>query len=129
MDRAIYRRVLKLALPALVSNILFSFQIIADTIMLGRYHPADISLSAVGLGFVMYHMFFPLTMGLVTGTIAMIARRWGEKDYAEAGRVATDSVITLAALSIPITLFGIFVAPHAIYYLGARGAVITEGTR
>ena len=129
MDKAIYRRVMTLALPALVSNILFTFQIIADTIMLGRYPPADISLSAVGLGFVLYHMFFPLTMGLVTGTIAMIARRWGERDYDEARRVATDSVITIALLSIPIALFGIFIGPHAIYYLGARGAVITEGTR
>ncbi|MBN1763575.1 MAG: MATE family efflux transporter [Methanomicrobia archaeon] len=129
MDRAIYKRVMTLALPALVSNILMTFQIIADTIMLGRYPPADISLSAVGLGFTLYHMFFPLTMGLVTGTIAIIARRWGESDYAEAQRVATDSVITLILISIPITLFGIFAGPSAIYYLGARGAVITEGTR
>ncbi|NVM23836.1 MAG: MATE family efflux transporter [Desulfobacterales bacterium] len=129
MDKVVYRRVMTLAFPVLVSNILFTFQIIADTIMLGRYPPADISLSAVGLGFVLYHMFFPLTMGLVTGTIAIIARRWGEEDYDEAGRVATDSVITLALLSIPIALFGIFVGPHAIYYLGARGMVITEGTK
>jgi putative MATE family efflux protein len=129
MDRAIYKRVMTLALPALVSNILMTFQIIADTIMLGRYPPADVSLSAVGLGFTLYHMFFPLTMGLVTGTIAIIARRWGESDYAEAQRVATDSVITLILISIPITLFGVFAGPSAIYYLGARGAVITEGTR
>ncbi len=129
MDKAVYRRVITLALPALVSNILMTFQIIADTIMLGRYPPADVSLSAVGLGFTLYHMFFPLTMGLVTGTIAIIARRWGEEDYAEAGRVATDSVITLVLFSIPIALFGVFIGPHAIYYLGARGMVITEGTK
>ena len=95
MDRAVYRRVMTLAFPALISNILLTFQIIADTLMLGRYPPADISLSAVGLGFVLYHMFFPLTMGLVTGTIAIIARRWGEENYDEARKVATDSVLTL----------------------------------
>ncbi len=129
MDRAVYKRVMNLAFPALVSNILMTFQIIADTIMLGRYPPADVSLSAVGLGFTLYHLFFPVTMGLVTGTIAIIARRWGEQNYAEAGKVATDSVITLALISIPIALFGVFVGPHAIYYFGARGMVITEGTK
>jgi putative MATE family efflux protein len=129
MDRVVYRRVMNLALPTLVSNILMTFQIIADTIMLGRYPPADVSLSAVGLGFTLYHLFFPLTMGLVTGTIAIIARRWGEENYEEAGKVATDSVITLAMISIPIALFGVFVGPHAIYYFGARGAVITAGTK
>jgi putative MATE family efflux protein len=129
MDRAIYRRVMQLALPAIVSNLLITFQIIADTIMLGRYPPADVSLSAVGLGFALYYLFFPLTMGLTTGTIAIIARRWGEGDYEEAKRVATDSIITLVAISLPIALFGLFIGPHAIYYLGARGAVVTEGTR
>ena len=129
MDRAIYRRVLELAFPAIISNLLITFQIIADTVMLGRYPPADVSLSAVGVGFALYYLFFPLTMGLTTGSIAIIARRWGERNYEETRRVATDSVITLVLISIPIALFGIFVGPQAIYYLGARGAVVTEGTK
>ncbi|MGC9444542.1 MAG: MATE family efflux transporter [Candidatus Methanospirareceae archaeon] len=129
MDRAIYKRVMALAYPAIISNLLFTSQIIADTVMLGRYPPADVSLSAVGVVFAFYHMFFPLTMGLVTGSIAIIARRWGERDYTEAQLVATDTMITLILISIPIALFGLLVGPHVIYYLGARGAVITEGTR
>lgn len=129
MDKAVYRQVMTLAFPVLVSNILMTFQIFADTIMLSRYPPADVSLSAVGLGFVLYHMFFPLTMGLVTGTIAIIARRWGEKNYDEAGKVATDSMITLVLISIPIALFGVFIAPHLTYYLGARDMVITESAK
>jgi putative MATE family efflux protein len=129
MDRAIYKRVMELAYPAIISNLLFTFQIIADTIMLGRYPPADVSLSAVGVVFALYHMFFPLTMGLVTGSIAIIARRWGERDYDEAQRVATDTMITLIIISVPIALFGLLIGPHVIYYLGARGAVIAEGTR
>ncbi|MHC1610689.1 MAG: MATE family efflux transporter [Candidatus Methanospirareceae archaeon] len=129
MDRAVYRLVIRLASPVLVSNILMTFQTITDTIMLGRYPPADVSLSAVGLGFLLYHMFFPLTTGLVTGTIAIVARRWGEGNYDEVGKVATDSVITLILISIPIALFGVFIAPHLTYYLGARGGVITEAAR
>ncbi len=129
MDKAIYKRVTALAYPAIISNLLFTFQIIADTIMLGRYPPADVSLSAVGVVFALYHMFFPLTMGLVTGSIAIIARRWGERDYDEAQLVATDTMITLTLISVPIALFGILIGPHVIYSLGARGAVITEGTR
>jgi putative MATE family efflux protein len=129
MEKAVYLRVMNLALPAIISYILLTFQTIADTIMLGWYPPADVSLSAVGLGFTLYYMFFPLTMGLVAGTIAIIARRWGEGNQDEARKVATDSVITLAVISIPIALFGIFIGPHVIYYLGARGMVITEGAK
>jgi len=129
MDRKIYQKIVKLAVPAIISNLLATFQIIADTIMLGRYPPADISLSALGVGSILLFMFFPVIMGLIMGTVAIIARRWGEKRYSEAKKVATDSLITLILISIPITLFGFFLGPHIIYYLGARGEVITEGSK
>jgi putative MATE family efflux protein len=74
-------------------------------------------------------MFFPVIMGLIMGSVAIIARRWGEKKYDEAKKVATDSLITLILISIPISLFGFFFGPHLIYYFGARGDVITEGSK
>jgi putative MATE family efflux protein len=129
MHRAITKKVVILAVPAIISTLLLTLQMIVDTIMLGRYPPADISLSALGIGSVLYHLFFPIVMGLSTGTIAIISRRWGEKRPKEAQRVATDLVSTFILISIPITLFGFFVGPYLIYYLGARGMVITETTK
>ena len=129
MDKKITKKILRLAIPAIISNLLATSQIIADTIMLGRYPPADISLSALGVGSILLFMFFPIIMGLIMGSVAIIARRWGEKKYREARRVATDSLITLNLIAIPITLFGFFIGPHLIYYLGARGDVITEGSK
>ena len=124
-----YRRVLNLSIPAVISNLLFTFQIIADTVMLGHYRSADVSLTALGLGSLVYFMFFPVVMGLVTGTIAIIARRWGERDFDEAGKIAGDSFITLLTASISIALIGFFVGPHIIHLIGAEGAVLREGTR
>jgi putative MATE family efflux protein len=129
MDRKLYQKIMKLAVPVIISNLLATFQIIADTVMLGRYQPADISLSALGVGSILLFMFFPVIMGLIMGSVAIIARRWGEKKYDEAKKVATDSLITLILISIPISLFGFFFGPHIIYYLGARGDVITEGSK
>lgn len=129
MDRKLLRKVLDLAVPAIIANLLFTFQMIADTVMLGRYPPADVSLTALGLGSILYFMFFPLIMGLITGTIAIISRRWGEKKYKEAECVATESFITLLLISVPISLFGFFIGPKFIGFLGAEGAVITEGTK
>jgi putative MATE family efflux protein len=102
---------------------------IVDTIMLGRYPPADVSLTALGLGSIIYFMFFPVVMGLSIGTIAIISRRWGEKRYKEAQRVASDAVSTLVLISIPIALIGFFIGPYIIVLLGAKGQVITETTK
>lgn len=129
MDREMRKRVLTLALPAIVSTLLLTFQMIVDTIMLGRYPPADVSLTALGLGSIVYFLFFPVVMGLSTGTIAIVSRRWGEKRYKEANRVTTDAFTTLILISIPIALIGFFLGPYLIILLGAKGMVITETSK
>ncbi len=123
------KKVVNLAFPAIISTLLLSLQMIVDTIMLGRYPPPDVSLTALGLGSILSSMSFPLNMGLVIGTTAIIARRWGEKRRDEAKRVASDSFTTLILISLPITLIFFFLGNHIIYILGARGMVITEGTK
>ncbi len=85
--------------------------------MIGRYPPADISLTALGLGTIIFFISFPIVMGLNTGTIAIISRRWGEKNYREACQVASDAMVTLVLISIPITLFGFFFGPYLIEFM------------
>ena len=129
MDKKILKSVINLAIPAIVSTLLLSLQMIVDTIMLGRYPPADVSLAALGVGSILYFMSFPIVMGLVTGSTAIIARRWGENNYDEACRVASDSFSTMILISIPITLIMFFLGTNIIKLLGATGDVIIEGTK
>jgi putative MATE family efflux protein len=129
MDKGFTKKVLFLAIPAIVSTVLLTLQMIVDTVMLGRYPPEEVSLAAHGVGSTLYYIFFPLVMGLSTGIIAIVSRRWGEKKYDQACRVASDALTALLLISIPVTLFGFFGGPYIIYYLGARGAVITECTK
>ena len=49
-QQAMFRKMMALAIPAIISFLLFSFQIIVDTIMLGHYRDPDVSLAALGLG-------------------------------------------------------------------------------
>ena len=58
MDREINRKIIILAVPAIISTLLLTMQMIVDTIMLGRYPPAEVSLSALGLGSTIYYLFF-----------------------------------------------------------------------
>jgi len=127
--KKIYRKVLYLSIPAIISNLLYTSHIIADTVMLGRYGEADISLSALGFGTLLLFMFFPVVSGIGIGTVAIISRRWGEKKYLDARKVATDSMMTMMALSIPISIIGFFLGPLLIGVLGAEGAVLHEGSR
>jgi len=129
MEKPLGKKVIYLAAPVIAANILLTFQMIADTIMLGRYSPAEVSITSVGLGNTLYFLFFPLIMGLGTGSIAIIARRWGEENYDEACKTATDAVSTLLMISVPIAIVGFVFGPDIIVFLGAEDRVVTEGAK
>ncbi len=122
----IRRLVLKLAIPAVISNLLYTFQNIVDTIMIGHYKEPQVSISAVGLGGMTYYLFFPLVMGLTTGGIAVIARRFGEKKYDCARRTMEDLFAVLIVISITISLFAVFYGWTIPYLLGASKDVVAE---
>ena len=118
------RTVLTLAIPAVISNLLYTFQNIVDAMMLGRYGDPAISISAAGIGGMLYFLTFPLVMGITTGGVAVIARRWGERKFKEA-QIAFENLYTLLILiSIPIALFAIFYGWTLPVALGAEEDVV-----
>ena len=125
----IRKRVLQLAMPAVVSNLLYTFQNIVDAIMIGHYKEPEVSISAVGLGGMTYFLFFPLIMGLTTGGVAIIARRWGERNFEDARKTFEDLYTLLILISLPISLFAIFFGWTIPYILGADTIVVNEAYR
>ena len=123
------RTVWRLAIPAVISNILYTFQNIVDTIMLGHYRTPEISLSAVGIGGMLYFLMFPLIMGVTTGGVALIARRWGEKNFEEARRVFNNLYTLLILISLPISFFAIFYGWTLPVALGAEKDVVEQAYR
>ncbi len=123
------RVVLKLAIPAVISNLLYTFQNIVDAMMLGRYGNPAISLSAAGVGGMLYFLTFPLIMGMATGGVAIIARRWGEKNYREARYAFENLYFLLILISIPISLFAIFFGWTLPVAIGANYQVVQASYR
>ncbi|AGB03960.1 putative efflux protein, MATE family [Aciduliprofundum sp. MAR08-339] len=121
------RTVLNLAIPAVISNVLYTFQNIVDAMMLGRYGNPAVTLSSAGIGGMFYFLTFPLVMGITTGGVAIIARRWGEKRYEEARYTFENLYILLILISIPISLFAVLFGWTLPTALGAGPAVV-KGT-
>ena len=76
--------------------------------MLGRYGNPAVSLSAAGIGGMLYFLTFPLIMDLATGEVAIIPRRWGKKNYKGAKFTLENLYVLLILISIPISLFDVF---------------------
>nr|CAA62487.1 unnamed protein product [Pyrococcus sp.]prf//2204238A dinF-like gene [Pyrococcus sp.] len=118
----IRKRLWKLAWPAIAGNISQTLLNLVDTMIVGHVSAVALGCSWVWEGMVSWFMF-PIMMAVSTGTLAVVARRVGERNYDEASRVAEQSMYIAFILGIPVMLFGIFFGDDILRIMGAKGEV------
>ena len=120
------RKMLALAVPSLVENILHTLLGFVDMIFVGQLGPA--ALAGVGLGIQWMFTLQVLFMGLSVGNTALVARAIGAGDARDAFRIAKQSLLLAATLSIGIALIGFFFANEIIRMMGADPNVTEIGS-
>jgi putative MATE family efflux protein len=120
------RKMLALAVPSLVENILHTLLGFVDMIFVGQLGPA--ALAGVGLGIQWMFTLQVLFMGLAVGNTALVARAIGAGDARDAERIAKQSLLLAATLSIGIALIGFFFSNEIIRMMGADPNVTEIGS-
>ena len=88
----------------------------------------DAVVASVGITESLLTLIFAVAMGLSMATIAMVARRIGEKDHAGASVASVQAILIGIAVSIPIGVIGVFFTPQLFHMMGASAEVIEAGT-
>ncbi|RLG33756.1 hypothetical protein DRN97_04245 [Methanosarcinales archaeon] len=103
MINELTKKVLKLAYPVMLGNISLILLNVVDTIMVGRISPQALAATALG-GF--FYFTIAYSIGVIgNGTLAMVARRYGEKKFKDCGKSLDTSIIIALIFGIPIVLF------------------------
>lgn len=93
------RTIVKLAVPAVLENLLGTAVVLTDTLLIGRLHdPA--TLAAIGVSGSYIWIAQGVFMALGIGALAIVARAWGEGNLHEAKRAAGQSISLSMALSV-----------------------------
>jgi putative MATE family efflux protein len=79
--------------------------------------------AAVGVTESLLTIVFTVALGLSMGTTAMVARRIGEKDHEGAARVAEQSILLGALISIPIGIAGALFSKQLFQAMNAEAGV------
>ena len=121
------RKILYLAWPAIVENLLHTMVGIVDTAMVGRLGAA--SLAAVGLGNQISMVGLTVFSALATGSTALVARHIGAGERGKAGDVARQSLILGLFVSGAVMLTFLLFAGGLLGLLFRRseGAVLQMG--
>jgi putative MATE family efflux protein len=87
------------------------------------------AVATVGLTESMLTIVYAVALGLAMGTTAMVARRVGEKNPAEAARTAVQAILVGVIAAVPFAVVGVFFSKHVLALMGGDAWVVDEGYR
>ncbi|MCE2406663.1 MAG: MATE family efflux transporter [Pseudomonadales bacterium] len=97
-----------LAFPSIITNLMFSLVVIAQTKFVGEL--GEQAIAAVGMGQRVFFATQALLMAITAGTTALVARSWGAQNYQEAGRMTMASLALSGIASVASAIPGIVFA-------------------
>ncbi len=125
-NREAYRTELRIAAPSMCEMVFLSLIGMMDTLMvstLGTY-----AISSVGLTnqprMILLAIFFALNVGVT----AVIARRKGEGNQAEARKALRQSMVMVSGIAILIMILSVFVSEPLMKLAGAKADTIGPAT-
>lgn len=111
-NKPISRRVIRLGLPVIASNLSRTFMSLADVAMVGRLGAS--ALAATGMGAMLTWVVLSFGISFRTATQTVTARRLGQKKYDECGTALRNGHILAAIFGIPISLLGYLFADNLV---------------
>lgn len=119
------RKVLAVAWPVVVTNLLQSLALTVDLVMVGALGP--VALAATGVATQVFYVGMVVASGLAAGSTALVARAIGAGDKERADRVAAVSILLALVVSVPLVLVTFFLDAPLLRALGADESVVGPG--
>lgn len=124
---SVSRRLFSLAWPIIGLNVLNVLALAVDTAMVGRLGDSDLALTALGFATQVVFLLLVAMIGLSVGTVAVISRAYGGRDYERVANTLAQSTSLTAMLGIGVGLVGNLIAPLLLSALGASEPVVDVG--
>jgi putative MATE family efflux protein len=105
-----YKKILRVALPAIAGLSTQMVVSLVDTAMVGRIEDATYTLAAMGIGVLATWALISFFSSLATGIHVVVARKYGEGDYISCGITLNNSLIIALLIGGVVAMVGIFFA-------------------
>lgn len=122
---SIRKAVILLAIPMILELSLESVFAVVDMFFVGRLGAH--AIATVGLTESLVTIVYSVAIGLSTAATALVSRRIGEKNPAEAARAGAQSLIISCGLTAVLSIIGMVWAERLLALMGASAEVIREG--
>jgi putative MATE family efflux protein len=115
-DKAFYKTILRLSLPAAFQSLINLLVVMADNLMVTRVDPGGMAFTAVLQSNSITSLVLATLTGLASGSIVLISQYWGKKDILSI-RDVSAAVLVLCMLVAFTAIFLILLFPKQILLL------------
>ncbi|HSI78685.1 MAG TPA: MATE family efflux transporter [Lunatimonas sp.] len=114
-----------LAVPMILEMVMESLFAVVDIFFVGRL--GEHAIATVGLTEAILTIIYSVGVGISMAGTALVARRFGEKDFKRAGTVSFQLLLVGGGTSILMGILGYRFAEEILQLMGAEPAVISSG--
>ncbi len=122
---SLYKLIVKLSLPIMLSNLIQTVYSLTDMYFVSTI--GDDQVAAVGFVWPMIFLYMALGLGVALGARAIISQRIGEGDEAGAIEAAGQTLSFMFIISFGLSMAGIIAVPWILKLMGGTGAIYSEG--
>ncbi len=126
---SVLKKLLVFAFPLCISSLLQSLYHSADVIVVGRFAEDGVrSLAAVGSTTSITNLLLHMFIGISAGVNVLCANRIGSKDEDGVQKLLHTAVPLAVLCGVVLGIFGFFMAPLVLKWMGCPSDVIAEAT-
>jgi putative MATE family efflux protein len=129
VTQSIPRRLWSLSAPVIGINVLAVLMLAVDSMLCGRLPNSDTALAALGYATSVVFLLMVAMLGLMVGTIALVARAYGGGDHERVNHVLVQSTQLTVIVGIVVGVIGAILARPILVVLGASDEVADTGAR
>ena len=124
-EGSIIGSILKMGLPSMVGFGIGNLYSLVDTYWLSRLGPDPVAAITILAPFLW--VMFSANQIVGVGSVAIISRRYGEKDYAQTELAIKETIVLKWLVAIISGALGFILTPTILEVLGAEGEVLRQG--
>lgn len=117
----VFKALLTLAVPIILSNFLQSMYHMTDSFWLGRLGGAALASAAICSPLVF--LVISIGIGFAIAGSTFVAQYYGAKNYHMVNRVAAQTILMISAVSIFFSILGFIFAPKILLLMGANSQI------
>lgn len=125
---SIRKAVIMLAIPMMLEMAMESVFALVDLYFVGHLENSSHAIQTVGLTESVLTIMYSIAIGMSMAATAVVARRIGEKNPEEAGHSGMQAILVAGAVTIVLSLLGLFFASDILLLMGASAETTAHGT-